>query len=47
LRHYFLSYKRTPDATENPVRIAEVYGQKDALEVIRRSFEDYATAYPG
>jgi inorganic pyrophosphatase len=45
LRHYFLSYKRTPDATENPVRIAEVYGATEALRVIEASFEDYAASY--
>lgn len=45
LRHYFLSYKRTPDATENPVRIAEVYGAEEALRVIEASFDDYQQHY--
>jgi inorganic pyrophosphatase len=45
LRHYFLTYKRTPDATENPVRIAEVYGAQEAVRVIETSFLDYAQSF--
>lgn len=52
LRHYFLSYKQRPEelAQDAPleqkrVRIAEVYGRDEALEVIRRSEVDYAAKF--
>ena len=53
LRHYFLSYKQRPDELEQGpgasekkrVRIAEVYGRDEAMEVIRRSEADYATKF--
>ena len=53
LRHYFLSYKQRPEDLEQEganmpkkrVRIAEVYGRDEALEVIRRSEVDYATKF--
>jgi inorganic pyrophosphatase len=41
LRHYFLSYKQIPGAGPRKVQIAEVYGREEAIEVIRRSLEDY------
>jgi inorganic pyrophosphatase len=41
LRHYFLTYKLAPGATEQPVDLSGVYGRAEAHEVIRRSFEDY------
>jgi inorganic pyrophosphatase len=41
LRHYFLSYKQRPDDRSRVVRIAEVYGREEALEVIERSRADY------
>ena len=41
LRHYFLTYKDAPDATERRVDITHVYDQHDAHEVIRRSLLDY------
>ncbi len=40
LKHYFLSYKKSPDGPE-PVEIADVYDVNHALEVIRTSFTDY------
>jgi inorganic pyrophosphatase len=49
LRHYFLSYKKTPselgaESRGTPVvRIAEVYGRDEALRVIEESQRDYAT----
>jgi inorganic pyrophosphatase len=46
LRHYFLSYKRTPDSVENPVRIAQVYGAAEAGRVIACSMEDYQASFP-
>jgi inorganic pyrophosphatase len=41
LRHYFLSYKQIPGAGPRKVQIAEVYGRAEAVEVIRRSMDDY------
>ena len=41
LRHYFLSYKQLPGPDARKVQIAEVYGRDEAMEVIRRSIEDY------
>lgn len=41
LRHYFLTYKDAPDATERRVEITHIYDQHDAHEVIRRSLLDY------
>ena len=41
LRHYFLTYKDVPDATERRVEVTHVYDQYDAHEVIRRSLRDY------
>lgn len=42
LRHYFLTYKDIPDSPKKrTVEIAAVYGKDEALEVIKRSAEDY------
>lgn len=41
LRHYFLTYKQSPDAAERVCEIAEVYGRDAAHEVIRRCQLDY------
>jgi inorganic pyrophosphatase len=41
LQHYFLSYKQRPGDATHEVRIAEVYGRAEALEVIGRSIADY------
>ena len=41
LRHYFLTYKQAPGATEIKVEIAAVYDRDEAYEVIRRSRADY------
>lgn len=45
LRHYFLTYKMSPDAKEATTEIAEVYARDEALEVIRLSLEDYRVHY--
>lgn len=47
LQHYFLSYKRPPGRStkKQVVEIREVYGRKDAQEVIRRSIADYANTF--
>ena len=41
LRHYFLTYKQSPDRIAAPCEITHVYGREEAFEVIRRSHEDY------
>ncbi len=45
LRHYFLTYKKNPDSTENTVEIAEVYGRDEAYETVKQSFADYDAKY--
>jgi len=45
LRHYFLSYKQIPGAGPRKVEISEVYGRDEAVEVLRRSIEDYRTTF--
>lgn len=40
LKHYFLTYKNLP-GEENTCKIANVYGRKEAHEVIRRAMQDY------
>ena len=46
LRHYFLTYKQSPDVSQHSTEIPEVYGREEALEVIKRSFEDYDAKFP-
>jgi inorganic pyrophosphatase len=41
LRHYFLTYKQSPDDPEIKVDIAAVYSAKEAREVIVESQKDY------
>jgi inorganic pyrophosphatase len=46
LRHYFLTYKLSPDQPAPvKVEIAQVYGRDEAREVIKASFEDYKVHY--
>jgi inorganic pyrophosphatase len=46
LRHYFLSYKRSPDGqSDKQVEITHVYGRAEAFEVIARSRRDYLVKY--
>ena len=45
LRHYFLTYKQMPAEPARTVRIAEVYDRVEAVEVLRRSLEDYREAF--
>jgi len=45
LRHYFLTYKFSPDRPSPAVEITHVYGRDEAHEVIRASQEDYARAF--
>jgi len=41
LVHYFETYKCTPSSGERPCEITHVYGQTEALDVIRLAQEDY------
>ncbi|MEL6589550.1 MAG: inorganic pyrophosphatase [Bacteroidota bacterium] len=46
LKHYFLTYKENPDSTDGPrCEITHTYGREEALEVIRRSMNDYRTRF--
>ena len=45
LRHYFLTYKQMPGEPLRTVRIAEVYDRVEAVEVIRRSLQDYDESF--
>ncbi|HEY4564466.1 MAG TPA: inorganic pyrophosphatase [Thermoanaerobaculia bacterium] len=46
LKHYFLTYKRPPEAERSAVEITRAYGAAEAREVIERSREDYRELYP-
>lgn len=41
LKHYFLTYKNMPGLDEHLCEITEAYGQAEAYEVIKRSWNDY------
>ena len=45
LRHYFLTYKQMPGEPARTVRIPEVYDRVEAVEVIRRSLDDYRECF--
>lgn len=47
LKHYFLTYKEMPGADEQDRKceITHTYGKEEALEVIRRSMDDYRTKF--
>ena len=47
IKHYFLTYKEDPDNAESTkeVEITHTYGREEALEVVRRSQQDYDTHY--
>lgn len=47
LRHYFLTYKQSPDASERECEITHIYGREEAHDVIRRSQEDYKKHFAG
>ena len=42
LRHYFLTYKDTPERIHSNVQITHIYGREEAYEVIRLGSLDYA-----
>lgn len=42
LRHYFLTYKDAPErGSHSKIQIDHIYGREEALEVIRRGYQDY------
>lgn len=45
LRHYFLTYKQSPDTEAKACEITHVYNREEAHDVIRRSLDDYAAKY--
>lgn len=47
IKHYFLTYKEDPDnpGKAKEVEITHTYGREEALEVVRRSQQDYETHY--
>ena len=45
LRHYFLSYKQMPGEPARKVTIAELYDRVEAVEVLRRSLDDYRETF--
>ncbi|MBL4668184.1 MAG: inorganic pyrophosphatase [Flavobacteriales bacterium] len=45
LKHYFLTYKGIPGEVAPKVEITHVYGKEEALEVIKRSRQDYITHF--
>lgn len=47
LKHYFLTYKQSPDNQVMKCEISDVYGKEEAHEVIRRSIYDYDQKFPG
>jgi len=46
LKHYFLTYKRPPEAERSAIEITHVYGSAEAREAIERSREDYRSRFP-
>src|SRR2546426_5005121 len=45
LKHYFLSYKQLPGDADRRVEIVGVYDRAEAMEVIRRSVNDYKSKF--
>ena len=45
LKHYFLTYKQSPEETDQQIVITHTYGKEEAYEVIRRSYKDYQEEY--
>jgi inorganic pyrophosphatase len=45
LKHYFLSYKQLPNEAPRRVEIADVYDRAEAMEVVKRSLQDYRAVY--
>lgn len=47
LKHYFLTYKLTPDSQERKIELAGVFGREEAYEVIKASRDDYNARFAG
>lgn len=47
LKHYFLTYKQSPDNPIMKCEITHTYGREEAFEVIERSILDYDDKFPG
>lgn len=47
LQHYFLTYKQVPGEETRSCEITHIYGREEAMEVIRRSHEDYNELFSG
>lgn len=45
LKHYFLTYKESPEAVDKKIEITDVYGREEAYEIIKASNEDYLKKY--
>ena len=45
LKHYFLTYKDTPENQQRNCEITDVYGKAEAHDVIKRSHQDYHKKY--
>jgi inorganic pyrophosphatase len=45
LRHYFLTYKEIPGATERRTEITHIYDAAEAQHIIQLSREDYLESY--
>ena len=47
LKHYFLTYKEIPgESNEKPkIEITHLYGKAEAMDVIKRSMDDYTASY--
>jgi len=47
LKHYFLTYKEIPgESNEKPkIEITHLYGKEEAMDVIKRSMDDYDNKY--
>lgn len=45
LKHYFLTYKNSPDGDGVICEIADIYGREEAYEVIRRAHDDYMVRF--
>ncbi|HOE65181.1 MAG TPA: inorganic pyrophosphatase [Candidatus Hydrogenedentes bacterium] len=45
LRHYFLTYKQSPDQKRRDTEITRVYGRDEAHDVIRHCQQDYLGAF--
>ena len=45
IKHYFLTYKDSPNTAEKKCEITHIYGHEEAFDVIRRSQDDYKQYY--